>query len=387
VRITWNCNPKRHENDIHSRVKKALLALLALAIATAVSLGLANRVFFARYLTYPRGAEITRVDWYEPLEDVEGAARPAEFPPAKPGTIDAAALEAAERYADEKNSSALLVLHDGKLVLERYWRSHGPEALSNGASMTKTLLGLLIGFAIEDGKIANEDEPASKWIHEWRDDARREITIKHLLTMTSGLRSDGGQISPFSDMVRLHGGTDALATILRIPLARAPGLEWEYSNLGSQLLGLVLESATNERFASYLSRRLWAPLGAAPAKVWLDRPGGLARTYCCFFARTRDWARVGQAMLEKKLIPAKWLAKMTTPSERKATFGYHLRLGAPDSLFPDTFWLDGKSEQRVYVVPSKKLVIVRVGEDAKDWDNRFLPETLAKGVTRKGVKR
>jgi CubicO group peptidase (beta-lactamase class C family) len=134
--------------------------------------------------------------------------------------------------------------------------------------------------------------------------------------------------------------------------------------------------------------------------VWLDRPRGNAKTFCCLFATARDWARVGQMLLDggrvgaQSVIPPDWLQQMLTPSPLEPTFGAHIWVKArtPDYpnvdqgatepfLAPDTFYLDGRGLQRVYVIPSQELVIVRMGEDPANWDDAVMPNTLVEALS------
>jgi CubicO group peptidase (beta-lactamase class C family) len=122
---------------------------------------------------------------------------------------------------------------------------------------------------------------------------------------------------------------------------------------------------------------------------------GEAKTFCCLFATARDWARLGLLMLpegragDRQVVPADWVRQMLTPSPHEPDYGYHIWLGGQGSrredrdeefLADDLVYLDGKMKQRVYVVPSKDLVIVRVGEQARGWDDAYLPNAVLRGL-------
>jgi CubicO group peptidase (beta-lactamase class C family) len=184
-------------------------------------------------------------------------------------------------------------------------------------------------------------------------------------------------------MARVHFAADLLPVILGLPLEYEPGTRWRYSNLDSQLLGLVVERACGTRYAELLERRVWGPLGAGDASVWLDRDGGAAKTYCCVFATARDWARVGELLRNdgrangKAIVTAQWVARMTSASPPSERYGMHVWLREGGGDVPSHFYLDGKSRQRVYVIPSLEVVIVRLGEDASGWDDLELPRRVA----------
>ena len=353
----------------------------------------------------------TPVEWYRPTETVRGATVVPRVPdtvsPAM-RTLSSTALEAAAAYADTQNSTALLVWHDGALQFERYWRGAGRESFFNPQSMAKSLLGMVVGIAIADGHIDSVDDPVGKYIAEWRNDPRGRITIEQLLQMSSGLAqiSDSYDISLDNPAVYQHFGTDFIAPILELPQADPPGSRWDYNNNETNLLGAIVERATGERYADYLSRKLWQPLGLADARLYLDREGGTPMVSCCVLSRPLDWLRLGILFLNdgrhegRQLVPADWIAAMQTPAATNAGYGYQVWLGdhavAPERplptyanqpfssepyLDPDTVVFRGFGYQRVWILPTKRLVIVRAGASwPPDWDNTVIPNTIYRGT-------
>jgi CubicO group peptidase (beta-lactamase class C family) len=314
--------------------------------------------------------------------------------------ISADAVQTALDFAEAQNSVALLVLHRDQLVVEQYWQDHPPDGLVNSMSMVKSLLALLIGIAIEEGHIQSVDDPAKDYIPEWANDSRGDITLADLLYMQSGLKNDERIDTIRSDLVQLYMGSDADNVALNVPPEQEPGEVYSYSNFNSQILSIVLERATGEPFADYLSTRLWQPLQNTNGFVWLDRPSGNAKPFCCFFATPRDWARVGQMLLrqgkvgETQIVPTEWIQKMVKPSPLEPTFGLHIWIKARTDDYPqvnrgssapfiadDTFYLDGRHHQRVYVIPSHDLVIVRIGEEPPAWDDSVIPNALVEGLS------
>ncbi|MGB3202102.1 MAG: serine hydrolase [Nodosilinea sp.] len=352
-----------------------------------------------RSLTYP-DRPITAVNWYQPQQKVTGIA-PQAPPLAQTDNteIPQNSLQTALEFAEAQNSVALLVMHRDRLVLEQYWQGQTAADRVNSMSMVKTLLALLIGVAIDEGQIQSIQDPVEIYLSEWANDPRGDITIADLLYMQSGLRNDDRTDTLRSDLVKLYGGSDAQKLALSIPLERPPGEVLDYNNVNSQLLSLVLERATGESFGDYLSRRLWQPLGAGDGFLWLDRPGGHAKPFCCFFATAQDWVRLGQLLLhdgrvgDTQVIPSGWIQQMRMPSPQSATFGLHLWLKARTAAYPevnsassapfaaaDTFYLDGRHHQRVYVIPSEELVIVRIGEDPQAWDDAVIVNAIVEGL-------
>lgn len=248
----------------------ALFVILGLAVAVVV---IAEWTYIDRMRHHPVN-HVTNVAWYVPKEKVPGGGAPLPVAQPEAIAIDPAALEDAARLADAKNSSALLVVHDDRVVLERYWRGHHPGDWTNSASMAKTITALLIGIAQDEGRIRSLDAPAAEWLPAWRSDARRKITLRHLLQMHAGLKPMGAYEEPFSNASYLALGTDMRYIVDHVEAVEEPGRRFDYNNVNSQALGFVLEAATGRRYAEYLSEKLWKPLGASDAALWLDREGG-----------------------------------------------------------------------------------------------------------------
>ncbi len=384
---------------VRVRLKPPSLMLFGLAIVGAVGTAVDWRLL-GRPLTYPPNP-ITTADWYRPRQTVAGVDSPQPLTQASATEIPAEALQTALDFAEAQNSVALLVIHRDELVLEQYWQGHPPDGLVNSMSMVKSLLALLIGIAIEEGHIQSLEDSVSTYLPEWADDPRGDITLADLLYMQSGLENDNRVDTIRSDLVQLYMGSNANKVALNVPLESEPGAVYSYNNFNSQLLSVVLERATGNPFAGYLSTRLWQPLQNGDGFVWLDRPNGNAKPFCCFFATPRDWARVGQMLLRQgkvgdaQVVPTEWIQKMVEPSPLEPTFGLHIWIKARTNDYPqvnrgstapfiadDTFYLDGRHHQRVYVIPSHDLVIVRIGEDPPAWDDSVIPNALVEGLRR-----
>src|SRR3954469_11706881 len=299
------------------RITLVLGAILLLAIGAVTVFVASEWTYISRMRTHPANS-ILDVAWYQPQETVPGVEHPVPLPVADGPAPDAFAE--AVRLAEEKNAAALLVVREGSLVLERRWNGHKPGDRTNSASMAKTVTALLIGIAVEEGKIASIDEPAAKWIPAWRDDARSKITLRHLLQMHAGLRPMGEYEDPYSDASYLALGTDSRYVVDNVPAVAEPGQRFDYSNVNFQALGFVLEAATGRRYADYLSKKLWKPIGAGDAAVWLDREGGSARAFGYLFARPEDWARLGLLLLHegecegRTVVPRAFIREMLRPS-------------------------------------------------------------------------
>lgn len=378
-----------------------LVALLVGLVAIVLLLAyVADGAVVRNLLFGPRMGDVTQVARSQPQEAVPGVERD-DFPLAAADTIDSAGLAAAEAYAAQTNSVALLVWHRGALRYEKYWPGYDRDSRTDTFSAHKTVLGLLYGAAIADGFIESVDEPAAKWIPEWRDDARREIRIRDLLQMSSGL-----ELPVFGTWrgLRVTLGSDLPGTVLPLQAEQPPGTDFQYSNANSAILGMALQNATGKRYAQYLSERLWSRIGTPAAALWLDHEGGLPRTFCCLYTTARGWLQVGRLILDggrsggEQVIPEAWIREMSTPAKTNPNYGYQLWLGSPPGkerkyndktvkafhsepfVAQDIRYVDGFGGQRVYIVPSQELIIVRTGEARLDWDDAIIPNAILRAL-------
>jgi CubicO group peptidase (beta-lactamase class C family) len=382
-------------------LKSLLVLILLIAIIVPTTIWIADptvlrNLAFGQPLDEPASVHLA-----QPQATVAGASVLSDIASDSPTTLAPKQLADAEQLASKSASIALLVWHRGALRYEKYWPPFDAKTRTNPNSMHKAVLALAIGAAVTDGVIPSLDSKASRWLTEWQDDARRDVTVEDLLRMESGI-----ELPRFGTWkaTKLLLGSNLPGAVLSLSYARAPKTYFEYSNANSQLLLLLLERATGQPYESYLSRRLWQPLGAAEAALWMDRKDGVPRGFCCFFASARDWLRVGLLLAadgkvgERQLISSEWVRAMKTPSATNPNFGMHLWLGSPPQterkyndysvkafhsekfLADDIYYIDGFGGQRVYIVPSRELIVVRTGVSQLDWDDAPLINTIIRAA-------
>ncbi len=342
-----------------------------------------------------------------PQEAVPGAEAPMTFPRASgpSRTISAAALDEAVAFAEQSDSTSLIVSHKGVIQLEKYWKGEGADQVVYSFSMHKSIVALVIGIAIDEGLIRSIDDPLARYLPEWQGDPRGRITLRHALQMNSGLEPMSFPANPFSRHVKRQIGTDLAATALSFRLQDEPGSVFSYNGVNPTLLVMVIERATGRRYAGYLSEKLWRPAGNGDAAVWLDQAGGLARGATSLYAKPMDWLRIGQLLLDNgrldgaQIIPESWLRELTTPSPTNPRYGLLTWIGtdyveartleafegfAASAEQPfdagDIIYFDGLGGQRVYVIPSAQLVIVRTGVLAWEWNDTRLPNLVLAGI-------
>jgi len=387
-----------------------LLSFLVSLLVLAVSwLYLSDPPLLKRYLIFFSPEDLTYAN-LAPRERVIGDGS-YQLPVASGAdkTITPESLVAMAEYADAQRSHSLIVLHKGVVQLEWYAKGWDRDRLTQSQSMHKSVLPVLMQAAVEDGSINALADPIGTYITEWQDDPRGDITIEQMLWMSSGLLEYPFSINPFSDSFKWLFASNTTPILLQTPLDWLPGEKFEYNNVNAELLGLIIERATGIRYTQYLQQKLWGPMGAAGAELWVDDAGGKAHSSCCLLAPTMDWARFGMLLLGsgevngRRIVEADFIRRMVSPSPTFEWYGYQIWLGYSRALNPratllaggyqrtepflaeDTFYTSGYGAQRVYVVPSEELVIVRMGPASgrnpvlPTWDNTFLVNTAIRG--------
>jgi CubicO group peptidase (beta-lactamase class C family) len=358
---------------------RTLLAMLAVAVAILVVL-----LSVLRRYQHERAQQQASSGSYLPRELLAGGHQ-APSPHVTPQSeqLDPQGLQAAADYAGEHQSLALIVSRHGYIVFERYWRGSGFDTLTDAQSFTPLLAALATGVALSHRMIGWPDEPVSAFIGEWSQDPRGAITLRNLMQMTSGLAPAAG-------------GTSAglIAWTLAASLARPPGSVRREQAVDPQLLSLVLERATQQRYASYLSQTLWRRIGAADAWLWLDREGGSAHADCCMLARQGDWIRLAELLLRdgnyqgSEVIRPGWVAFLRAPAKAAPGYGAFLRLaerapGQEPYAEPDVFVAGGTGGNRLWLVPSLQIAILstaaKEGRDAS-FDEARVPNLIIRAA-------
>lgn len=298
--------------------------------------------------------------------------------PWKVGAQNPGPSEKTQALLNELQTTALLMIENNEIVYEKYSLTGGVDEISGSFSMAKTIVALLTGFALQERRIRSLDEPVSVYIPEWTDYPMAKIKIKDLLTMSSGLNWNETYSNPFSVTTEAYYGSNLLMTTLKQFTAIDPGTKYVYQSGTTQLLGLIVARATNRHLAQYASERLWGPLGAERDALWsLDQEEGMEKAFCCFNARARDFAKIGQFMLNRgavtraagettQLLNSEYLTQMTTPN------GIPDENGSPVDFYGyqtwilktsqgDVFYARGILGQYIIVVPKKNRIVVRLG--------------------------
>ena len=355
-------------------VKYISLTILSLLIIANIFILISGRTYLYKgiYNTYLQGR--TGPSIFD--KDVFFNATISKAPIAsawKKGTRTLALLPNESKEIEKLDISSFLVFHGDTLIFEKYWGNHQPTTVTNSFSAAKTFVGLLIGCALKDGSIKSLDEPVAKYIPEFKKGAKRFVTIRHLLMMSSGLNWQESGKNPLSHNAASYYGTDLYGLVTNQYSIEKPGKRFEYQSGNSQLLGFIIQKATGKKLAAYAEEKVWKQIGTENDAYWsLDKENGAEKSFCCVYGTSRDFARLGKLIRDmgqwngKEIIPMAYMKefisnpRMTTPEGvPNYRYGLHIwtYLGGKDPVY----YCRGILGQFIIAIPAKQLIIVRTG--------------------------
>jgi len=314
-----------------------------------------------------RDAAFRALDRLPVLAKARGVATgpiPSPLPPGPPlpPQVDVDAFMASQR------SAAVIVLHRGQVRLERYGLDFDAQGRWTSFSVAKSMTSTLVGAALKDGHIRSMDDKVSDYIPQMKGSAYDDVTIRQLLTMTSGVRWNEDYADPNSDVAKFNNhkpedGVEAIVSYLRrLPREAPAGTRWHYSTGETNLVGILLSQATKKPLATYLSEKIWVPAGMEQPAIWILSKTGQEISGCCIQAATRDFARFGQFILRgaqtqgASIVPEGWLAQATREQvgigQPGLGYGYQWWTQADG-----TFHARGIFGQGIYIDPQRQLVI------------------------------
>ncbi len=273
-----------------------------------------------------------------------------------------------QRSIDDFKLAGIVVLHDGKLRLERYALGHGPAGRWASFSVAKSLTSTLVGAAIKDGYISSVDDAVTRYIPELNGSAYDGVTVRQLLTMTSGAKWNEDYLDVNADVALFYSapvepGTDATVSYMR-RLTRdvTPGQRWHYSTGETNLIGVLVARATGRDLAAYASEKIWAPYGMEQDAAWMLDRSGHEHGGCCLVAATRDYARFGQFILDgaridgQSIVADGWLEAATRKQVDigQPGGGYGYQWWTRDNGPFNAFGLHG---QQIHIDPARRLVV------------------------------
>lgn len=290
---------------------------------------------------------------------------------------------------DTFGTTAFVVIHDRKIVHEEYWDGTSDTTRSNSFSVAKSIVSLLVGCLLDEGKIKSLEQPITDFLPEFKNTNGFTLRIKDLLTMSSGIDWDEGYSSLFSPTTKAYYGDHLEDQMLVLNVKSEPGKVFEYQSCNAQLLSIIIEKITGKTLSAFASEKLWKPLGCEHPALWsLDRADGIEKAYCCFNSTATDFARIGQMVLDsgqfnnRQIVSKAYLKQAATPA-----MWLKGEDGDPLHYYGYQFWMlthkghkvvyaRGILGQYIFIIPSMNAVVVRLGTGRSKEKVKSVPKDI-----------
>jgi CubicO group peptidase (beta-lactamase class C family) len=287
-------------------------------------------------------------------------------------------------FLNSTESEAYLVFKNDTLVSEWYGNPEADSTHWNSFSMSKSAISLLIGCALQDGKISSLQDPISKYIP-W---GGNDVTLEQLLHMSSGIPFGESYNSPFGYMAKAYYGSDLKSITAPFQVEQTPGTYWSYEGGNTVLLGMVLEAATQKKISNYFEEKIWSKIGASSPAYWnLDKENGFEKPFTGIYATAKDFGMLGQCILHhgkvngEVVIDSTFLAQSFGPwaiqdgnNSICDWYGLHWWMGEVDGVkFKSARGMRG---QYIVMIPEKNMVIVRIGHQQSKERVNHMPVDL-----------
>ena len=354
------------------KILSGFFLLVALLVAGTYISGY-GYVFSAVQKTILKGYSTTHIDDYPDFPNRTVDAGAPQFWELHEAFGKIQLTDTLRKELEDFQSIGFAIIKDGKMLYEEYWDNYSDSSLTNSFSMAKTITTMLLGKAIEQGYIQSLNQPVIDFIPEFADDAYGKLaTVGDLSAMRSGFDWTEDYYSPFNPTAKAYFGKNIEKQLLKRKFAEKPGGKFKYSSADTQLLAIVLKRATGKNLTDYLSETFWKPLGMEHDALW-SISGDIEKTYCCVHSNVRDFAKLGQLLLqdgkwnEEQLLDSAFVQWMTTPNYEAFGAGEPKKYGhsvwIDETHIPSFYCMLGHLGQRVIVIPDYHTVIVRLGKN------------------------
>jgi CubicO group peptidase (beta-lactamase class C family) len=294
-------------------------------------------------------------------------------------------IQAVLDYAGGRNTRALIIGHGGHIAFEKYWDDSSLETTVELPGFLPVLSALVLGSAMNDERSINLDAPLGGYITEWESDPRGAVSLRQLLTRSSGFAKPGGWPWPGTRASRYAVSEDLRPVLLAWPLDAALRQGESPADVNADLLALALAKRLEMPYDKLLTERIWKPIGAGDFSL-----ASGARAGCCIRTRLGDWMRIGEVLANDgvfegtQLTPPRFVNQMLKPVFPDATTGFFTRVGTKGQFAAhDVAWLESPGKQRLWIVPSLRLTILRVGSEPskeKGWDEAMIPDSIIRNI-------
>ena len=272
----------------------------------------------------------------------------------------------------ELETVAFLVIINDSITYEEYWHGYSEDSASNSFSMSKSYISTLVGVAIKDN-IINIDQKVCDFLPEYCGEKEKLLTIKNLLTMSSGLNWNESYYNPLGKIAEAYYGNNLKKLVMNLKVIEPPGKVFKYYSCNTQLLAFILESTTGKSINEYASEKLWIPMGAKHPALWnTDKKEGDEKAFCCINSNARDFARIGKLYMNNgnwngtQIIDSTYVSQATSAADlldkdgnKNLNYGYQFWITNYKDL--DIYYARGLWGQYVICIPDNDMIIVRLG--------------------------
>jgi CubicO group peptidase (beta-lactamase class C family) len=377
-------------------LRNTVIVLIALAVALTG---------FLRFVHYPNPiatiklglAPASKTPTLMPWHTIEPSANPIDWPTSTEATPDTVAWKGKQikwqDFLDRTNTNAFLLVRNGVITYEYYKTGFSETSQLPSYSVAKTMTAIIAGQLIAQGKL-KESDTFIKFFPELKTGTSFDrVTVQTLLDMQSGVGvSDNYPTGPAGwgvAIAQMYATTDIDWFMKNNrKMAFEPGSKSEYRSVDTMMIGMIIKAITGEKIADYFSENVWKPIGAKYPATWnVDRVGGTEKTFCCFNATARDYARVGLAVINggqagaKQIIDPVWLKRMTTPvTKLDYNWGYGAFVWHP---FPGISQAEGLHGQYIFMNPKTRTVIVKLSDNPTGLDETVATAKVMREVSKK----
>ncbi|WP_292010900.1 serine hydrolase [Chryseobacterium sp.] len=267
----------------------------------------------------------------------------------------------------KSNTASFLVIKNEKLVHEQYWNGYDQSSKTNSFSMAKAVTVMLLGKALEEGKIDSLDKKYTDFFETFKNkEYGNLLSLKNLAQMEAGLDWEENYKNPFLPNAKAYYGKSLIKATFPRKFKEKPGARFEYQSGSTQLLGFAVRKALDQSLASYLSEKFWIPLGMEHNAEWSVDDSGMEKTYCCIHSTSRDFAKLGQLFLNdgkvgnKQILNLEFIELMRTPTQKSEEI-YGMGLWVNNDNPIQHYYFLGLQGQYIIMVPEYHMVIIRTG--------------------------
>jgi CubicO group peptidase (beta-lactamase class C family) len=313
-----------------------------------------------------------------PSRPLAASSDPFRFYPGDPEAFQASKVKITadeetlpfDQFLPAHKTVAFLIIRRDSILYEQYFDGYTESDWVASFSMAKSYVSALVGIAVEEGFIKSVQDPITDYIPELKKNGLEDVTVRHVLQMTTGIHHAENYFNPFAGVAKSYYGKHLRKQVLRLKQDYEAGIRWHYQSINTQVLGEILVQATGRTLTDYMQEKLWTPMAMEYPATWSidQKKNGMEKAFCGINATARDFAKFGRLYLRegdwdgKQVVPREWVIESTKVDEEEGAWsGYQYQWWLPSK--EGDYTAEGHLGQFIYVNPDKELVMVRLGKN------------------------